>query len=165
MCSHLFLGGCPPLHSVPVALNQLVERLERDHDHRNVVQAVRPCGRVQYLVHRVADYLMYCLRFIRNVMIYHCPYAIMHLLGREFVKNTVATRQHIVQFLAAILLEIYVWVTYHDVRVAAELWLLRLEIAEGPAHREPPWEHPVRTNQRIVHCVFFKRRLLNPDLL
>ena len=99
------------------------------------------------------------------MLVYHAPYAIMNLLRRQLVKNTIGTRQHIVQFLTPIFLKVYVWVANNHIWITTKLWLLCFQITECSADRKPSWKYPIRTNQRIIHCILLLRRFLHTDLL
>lgn len=77
--------------SVPVAFNELIKWFESDHDYRDVVQAVGAGRCVQNFIDCQPNDLMYCLRFIRNVIVYYRPNNIMHVLRRKLVENAVWT--------------------------------------------------------------------------
>ena len=151
--------------SLSVSFNQLYKWLERNHNHRNVVQWVGPCSRMQHLIHCVPNYLMNTLRLIWYVHGNSAPYDIVHLVCWQLVKDAIWAREYVVKLLATILLIIEVWCADYYVGVATELMVLGLQVAEGPAHGESSRKDTIGPNQRIVHRVLFLWRLIYSYLL
>jgi len=103
--------------------------------------------------------------FVSYMMAYHSPDNIVHLLGRQLIEDTVGASQNIIKFLASIFLETDLGITDHYVRVTTKLRLFSFEVAKGSADRESSRKHSVRSNQRIIHCIFIIWRFVNSNLL
>ena len=151
--------------SVPIALHKLVEWLECDHDHGDVVEAVGARGCMQHLVDCEADDLVYCLRLISDVVVDYGPDAVVHLLGRQLVEDAVRARQHVVQLFAAVFLEVDFGLADYDIWVSSKLRLLCLKVSKGSTDGQSTWENSIWPYQWVVHCVLFHGRLVNSYLL
>lgn len=70
----------------------------------------------------------------------------MHLLGGQFVKNSIRTCQNVIQLFAPIFLVVNVRIANYDVGVAAKLLFFGLEVAEGAADGESAREDTIGAN-------------------
>ena len=120
---------------------------------------------MQHFVDCMADYLMDCFVFVTNVLADNLPQNIMNLLSTQFIKDTIRTSQHVIQFLTSIFLKIYFWIANNNVWVSTQLWLFCFEISESSADWKAAGEYSVWANQRIIHSVFISWRFVNSNLL
>ena len=120
---------------------------------------------MQNFIHSEPDDLVNSFRLISNVIVNYLPNTVVDLLCGELIEHSIGACEHVVKLLATILLKIDLWFTDDDVRIASKLRLFRFKISKSSANREATRKYTIRSNKRIIHCVFFHWRFFDPNLL
>lgn len=89
----------------------------------------------------------------------------MNFLSGELVKNTIRTCKNIIKLFTTVFLIVNLWITNYYVGISSELVLFGFQISKGSAYGQSTWKYSVRTNQRVIHCIFISWGLCNSDLL
>lgn len=80
------------------------------------------------------------------------PNKLAYLFCAKLIKDTVASKYNKVKVGSSILKIGYIWVTDDNSWHSTKVWMLGLNITKSSGHRESPWSHSIRPNERVI-CV------------